>query len=122
LLIADCFRLGHERFSFPIQARAERFDLLARIAKDADDHRDVEGRKLRQFLAQERVHADVLQAHGIEHASRRFDQPWRWIPMARREGERLGHDPAELGKSDVPAKLQPIRKRSCSNQDRVGKP
>ena len=93
---------GHEMFSSSAcdalgvgQDPRQLHVLVERAAADVDDVGRAEPAQLGQLFGDVAVDADALQADGVEHARRRFDDSLGWMPFARLEEQSLDDHAAE---------------------------
>ena len=69
--------------------------LIERAAADVDDVRDAEPSEFWQLLGDVAVHANTLQADGVQHARRCLDDPLRRVSFAWLEEQTLGRNRTE---------------------------
>src|SRR5581483_5358276 len=83
--------------AFGIFERVQHFEVVFDCV--AEDIRNYWHRILPQlgkFVAYKCGHADILQAHGVDHSGVCVPEPRRWITGYRLAREPLGNDSAEL--------------------------
>ena len=74
----------------------------------------------RQLLADEPVHADALQADGVQHAGRGLGDARRRVPFALGQEQALDADAAERGEVDDLLVLEAVAEAAAGRDDRVG--
>ena len=97
------------------------FDVFVqRRAADVDDD---DGAALAQFgqpLGDEAVDADALQADGVQHARRRFDDARRRVPFALGEEQSLDRDAAERRQVDDVGVFDAVAEAAARRDERIG--
>ena len=75
--------------------------------------------QLGQLLVDEPSRADALQADGVEHAGRRFDDTRRRMTLAGCQEQPLGDDGAERGQVDEIGVLDAVPEAAARRDERV---
>ena len=100
--------------AFGIGEDARQLDVLVeRAAADVDDDGRAEPAQLGQLLGDEAVDADALQADGVEHAGRRFDDALAADVLRAAEEQALRHD---ARRASTDPRRPRIRRRSRSSR------
>ena len=94
--------------------------LVDRRAADVDEDDGAPVAQLRQLLADEPVHADALQADGVEHPRRRLDDARRRMSLALRQEQPLHGDAAERRQIDDVGVLDAVAEAAAGGDQRVG--
>ena len=125
-LMPPSLMFGQEMFSssacdaFGVRQDARHLHVLVeRGPADVDDDDRAARAQLRQPLADEAVHADALQADGVQHAGRRFDDPRRRVSFALREEQALDRDAAERREVDDVGVLHAVAEAAARGNQRV---
>src|SRR2546427_247683 len=112
---------GPERPPVPLPRRAPGGPAGA-VAPEVGD-RPPPGRAQRRGAAgEEGLHADVLQADGVEHAACRLDQAGRRLAGRGPEREPLHGERPERAQVDQPGELGPVAEGAGSRDDGVRQP
>ncbi len=86
---------------------------------DVDEHDGAAVAQLGELFLHEPVNADTLEADGIEHAGRRFDNTWRRMPLALAQEQTLDRDAAERRQIDDVRVLDAIAEATARGYERV---
>ncbi len=96
------------------------FVVLATVAEDVADHRDVFlVRQLRQLFVDESARANVLQPDRVQHSGSGLKQARRRIADHRLTRQTLGHKAAQLFQRDDIFKFDAVTKRPTGGQHRI---
>ena len=93
--------------------------LVERRAADVDDDRRAARAQLGQLFVDEAAHADALQADGVQHAGRRFDDARRRMAFALVEEQALDGDAAERRQVDEVGVLDAVAEAAARGDQRV---
>src|SRR5262249_12051704 len=102
-----------------VEAPRQRREVIIRLAEDVGDDRGVVTPQLRQLVADERLHTDVLQADRVEHAAGRLRDAAGGVPLARLPGQTLRDDPPEARDVEVRQEVETVPGGAAGGQDRV---
>jgi hypothetical protein len=93
--------------------------LVDRAAADVHHHHGAMGPQLGQPLGDEPVHADALQADGVDHAGRRLDDARRHVAFALGEKETLHAHRAQRRQIDRVGVLDAVAETAARGNERV---
>src|SRR2546426_307154 len=97
-------------------------ELLGAIAPEVGDHPRPGRAQRGEAAGEEGLHADVLEADGVEHAARRLDQAGCRLAGRGPEREPLHGERTERAQVDQPGELDPVAKGAGSRDDGVRQP
>ena len=106
---ADAFVVGQHARDFAV--------FVERRSADVDEGRRVEAPQFRQLLGDEPMDANALQADGVDHAGRRFDDARRRVAFAFVEEQALDGDAAERREIDGARVLHAVAEAARRRDD-----
>ena len=89
-------------------------------AADVDEHARAALPQQRQLLVDEAMHADALQADGVDHAGRRLDNARRRVPLALGHEQPLHAHAAERREVGHLVVLEAVAEAAAGGNQRVG--
>ena len=108
------------RHALGVLEDAQDFDVVGEaIAEDVGEDRDTELPEEREFLGNERFHADVLKAYRVEHARRSLGHARRGVAADRFPGQALDHDRSDAVERRLAGELAAVAERTAGGDDRV---